>query len=80
MYCLIVKHGDLERYDMLYKAFGEKMPVVWERRHVERRKSESRLNSGDRRHGERRGPPSPCWVALGFVVVNRTESRASTSQ
>jgi hypothetical protein len=71
MYTLIVKRGDLGRYDMLYKAFGERMPVIWERRHRERRKRGDVAATEERRDGDRRGPPTPSWIALGFVVVDR---------
>lgn len=72
MYCLIVKRGDLERYDVMYKMFSEKMPVIWERRHGDRRKSAGDPpNIEDRRRQERRRAPQPSWNALGFVVVER---------
>jgi hypothetical protein len=71
MYCLIVRRGDLTTYDTLYKTFGEKTPVIWERRHAERRKAASDVASAERRLGERRGVPPPSWKALGFVVVER---------
>ena len=71
MYCLIVKRGDFGRYDQLYKMFGNKMPVIWERRKVERRSSASGTTVEERRQSDRRGPPPLSWPALGFLVANR---------
>jgi hypothetical protein len=71
MYCLIVRRGDYEGYDRLYKAFGQLLPVIWERRRGERRKAAQSVGIEERRRGERRGSPPPSWTALGFVVVNR---------
>ena len=72
MYCIIVKRGNLEDYDMLYKIFNEKMPVLLERRHGDRRRTPvPPPNTQDRRQKERRGAAPPSWVALGFVVAER---------
>jgi len=71
MYCLIVKHGDIGRYELLYKVFGERMPVVWDCRHRERRRTSAPPEIEERRRKERRGPPPASWSALGFVVVDR---------
>ena len=71
MYCLIVKRGDTGRCDLLYKAFGQKIPVIWERRRGERRNGSADTSIEEQRQNDRRGPPPPIWMALGFTVVNR---------
>jgi hypothetical protein len=71
MYCIVVKRGDFHSYDVLHNAFGQRTPVVWERRHTERRHQAVAREGDDRRSTQRRGPAPPSWVALGFVVVNR---------
>ena len=68
MYRMYVKRGDPERYELLYNAFSERVAVVWERRKGDRRRSAA-PNGEDRRRSDRRGPASPSWHALGFVVV-----------
>ena len=75
MYCIIVKRGELERYDLLYGSFGQKMPVLWERRHADRRKTADAGATEDRRQRERRGPPQLSWTALGFAVAQRNIAR-----
>lgn len=74
MYVMIVRRGDFQRQEMLHRTFGQFTPVVWDRRKGERRDPETVHDGDDRRHAERRGPPPASWAALGFVVVNRTES------
>ena len=69
MVCIIVRRGDFQQYNRLHQAFGERVPVVWDRR---RRTAPSA--KGDHtatQRDERRQPPPLSWVALGFVVVNR---------
>ncbi len=70
MYCLIVKRGDLTAYDVLYKAFAQRMPVVWERRRAERRRAAAGGSEDRRKDNRRKGFPLS-WKALGFVVVER---------
>ncbi len=70
MYSVIVKRGDFERYDLLYKTFGSRVPILWDRRRHERRKSDSPPETSNRRKGARRGVPPPSWLALGFVVID----------
>jgi len=71
MYYIVVRRADFQGYDILHKAFGQKVPVVWERRHGERRQSNNSIPSEERRHVNRRGLPPASWTALGFVVVER---------
>jgi hypothetical protein len=68
MYRMIVKRGNPEWYDVLYRTFNERMPVVWERRKRERRRESPALME-ERRRQDRRGPPPSSWTGLGFVVV-----------
>jgi hypothetical protein len=62
MPCIIVRRGDYQQYDCLYRVFGDRVPVVWDRR----RSAAHRPNAPV----ERRSPPPPSWQ-LGFVVVDR---------
>ncbi len=71
-YCIIVKRGDLDLYDLLYHAFAEKAPVILERRRGDRRKGAPGFKASERRLRERREPPQASWKALGFVVVERS--------
>jgi len=69
MHYIIVRRGDFQQYDRLYRAFGERVPVLWDPR---RRKAPSvNANEAGGRQKERRQTPPPSWVALGFVVVDR---------
>jgi hypothetical protein len=68
MYRMIVRRGDPEWYDVLYRTFNERLPVIWERRKRERRKPSPTLME-ERRRAERRGPVPTSWASLGFVVV-----------
>lgn len=62
VYCIVVKRGDFQTYDLLYKTFGSRVPVIWDRRERDASSPEP-----DRRVGS--APTS--WVALGFVVAER---------
>ena len=73
-YSIIVKRGELEsheRYDLLHKAFGQRVAVTWDRRRGERRREVNPPDPDDRREGQRRGRPIASWRALGFVVIDR---------
>ncbi|HWW86397.1 MAG TPA: hypothetical protein VNZ26_22540 [Vicinamibacterales bacterium] len=67
-YCILVKRGDFQRYDLIHQAFSDKLPVMWERRHGDRRQATQPIGK-DRRQHERRGPAPASWAALGFVVA-----------
>jgi len=69
MYRMYVKKGDPERYELLYKTFSERLPVIWERRKADRRRNQASPNGEERRRSDRRGPPPATWDALGFVVA-----------
>jgi hypothetical protein len=69
LHCIIVKRGKDQDYDALYKIFGSRVPVVWDRRRVDRPVAAT----GDAGPTERRQGSPPSWVALGFVVVDRTD-------
>lgn len=65
-YCIIVRRGEFELYDVLYKQFGTRVPVVWDRR----RAKASPPGASEEHDADRRsGTPAPSWVALGFVVA-----------
>jgi hypothetical protein len=66
---IVVKRGDLERYEQLFKSFGQKVQVVWDRRRRQRRMTPAPQQE-ERRQAERRGPPLASWRGLGFVVVD----------
>jgi hypothetical protein len=68
MVCIIVRRGDFQQYDRLYKAFGERVPVLWDRR---RTVPPGKGDDAGTPHEERRQTPPLSWVALGFVVVDR---------
>lgn len=69
MHYIIVKRGKMQDYDGLYKLFGARVPVVWDRRRVNRPVPAT----GDAGPTERRQGSPPSWVALGFVVVDRPD-------
>jgi hypothetical protein len=71
MHSIVVKRGDFQGYDILHKAFGQKVPVIWERRHGDRRQNAEFTHKQERRCLQRRGAPPASWTALGFVVVER---------
>jgi hypothetical protein len=72
MFYIVLKRGEYQRYDLLHKEFGQKTPVVWDQRVSERRRTSAAIPPREeRRRIERRGPVSPSWVALGFVVIQR---------
>ncbi|MET0166167.1 MAG: hypothetical protein ABW318_14330 [Vicinamibacterales bacterium] len=73
MHYIVVKRADFQGYDILHKAFGQKVPVIWERRHTERRQNTNSTGKQERRSIKRRGAPPASWTALGFVVVEREE-------
>lgn len=70
-YCLVVKRGDFGRYDLLYKTFGQRFPVLWDRRRADRRKDDGAQPDGERRQRSRREPLGLTWEALGFTVARR---------
>jgi len=71
MYCIVVKWGDFRTYDLLHATFGQRVPVVWERRQADRRKPRSSAVDTERRLAQRRGPSTASWTALNFVVAVR---------
>jgi hypothetical protein len=70
MYCIVVRRGDYRQYDVLYRAFGERVPVIWDRR----RRADPDPDpapSGDKNEANRRNGIPASWVALGFVVAKQ---------
>lgn len=70
MHCIIVKRGDFQTYDLLYKAFSARLPVIWDRRQrtaapgAEQHPASTETN-------RRSSTPPASWRVLGFVVVDR---------
>ena len=72
MHCIIVRRGDFQTYDSLYKIFGSRLPVIWDRR--ERTPTRRPAEPPSPETTERRATPPPAsWVALNFVVVDRPD-------
>jgi hypothetical protein len=71
MTCIVVKRGEYAHYDRLYQAFGDRLPVVWDRRRPAR---PARQGQSDTRPNERRNTPPASWEALGFVVTRDSAS------
>lgn len=69
MLCIIVRRGDFQMYDRLHETFGERAPVVWDRRRAA--DTPRNGNGTSPAHEDRRDDPPPSWVGLGFVVVDR---------
>ena len=71
MPCIIVRRGDFQTYDLLYKAYSHRLPVIWDRR---KRPdiTGAEKTTADTSDVERRSSPLPAsWAALGFLVVER---------
>ena len=68
--CTASLSGDYQQYDVLYKTFGARVLVIWNRRRCERRDL-NRPDMGVQLKPERRSATPPSWQALGFVVVDR---------
>ncbi|MGH9312403.1 MAG: hypothetical protein ACRD1S_04305 [Vicinamibacterales bacterium] len=69
MYCIVVKRGDYQQYDVLYRAFGARVPVVWDRRRRAGPDPHPAPGAGINHRPDRRGGIPSSWVALGFVVA-----------
>ena len=68
---IIVKRGEFDRDELLYKAFGQRASVMWDRRRHQRRQTLDRPAAEERRNAERRGLPLASWSGLSFVVVDK---------
>jgi hypothetical protein len=68
MNCIVVKRGEFAHFDRLSKAFGHRLPVVWDRRQNPGRP----MGSSGQTPGltERRASPPASWDALGFIVTH----------
>ena len=64
MDCIIVRRGDVQTYDRLYKAWGHLVPVIWDRRRVS-----DTAPSGS--HPNRRQKPPITWTVFGYIEVGR---------
>jgi hypothetical protein len=67
MHYMIVRRGDFQMYDLLYKTFSARVPVIWDRR--QRTAPPDEFAPGD--NERRTDKPPASWIALGFVVVDR---------
>ena len=67
--CIIVRRGENDWYDRVYRAFGDRVPVVWDRR---RKASGVTVSADAAPLAERRQASPTSWALLGFVVVNRS--------
>ena len=65
MHCIVVRRGDFQTYDLLYKTFGSRLPVIWDRR-----KQTSEGGAADAERNRRATATPASWVALGFVVAD----------
>ena len=72
MTCIVVKRGEFGHYDRLYRAFGDRVPVVWDRRRATRRAAGDGAENPQPR--ERRSSLPTSWEALGFVVTHNPMS------
>ena len=72
---IVVKRGEFQRFDDLYKAFvpNGAADVVWDRRLRERRKTKLPSDVQERRHSERRNAQPLSWTGLSFVVCERRD-------
>jgi hypothetical protein len=70
---IVVKRGEFQRFDDLYKVFvpSGAADVVWDRRLRERRKMKASSDVQERRRGDRRSPQPVSWTGLNFVVCER---------
>jgi hypothetical protein len=66
-HCIVVRKGDFQTFDLLHKAFGVRVPVIWDQRNRSAARQDATPETGERRTGT--APAS--WVALGFVVIDR---------
>ena len=77
MVCIFVRRGDFRQYDRLHQAFGERVPVLWDRR----RRSASPVegdDAGTRNAGKNAGRPlrlvgSP-WDLSSWTVLASNHS------
>jgi hypothetical protein len=65
MPCIIVRRGDLQQYDRLYRAFGDRVPVVWDRRRT------PQPTGGDAVEDATRRPPARASAKLGRAGIRR---------
>src|SRR4029453_121362 len=73
MHYIVVRRADFQGYDTLHKAFGQKVPVIWERRHTDRRQNANSTCEQARRYIRRRGAPPARGRGPGWLPVEREE-------
>ena len=68
---IIVRNGACEEYDLLHKAYGHQMLVVWDRRRPRTPPTTSSETGSSASVQNRRQKLPLSWTALGFVFVDR---------
>ncbi len=69
----IVRRGASERFCLLQQEFaGEPVSVMWDRRTIERRQTQSGVTE-HRQHDRRRLPPTS-WTTLDFLIVRAPDA------
>ncbi|NOT26921.1 MAG: hypothetical protein HOP16_12550 [Acidobacteria bacterium] len=70
MDCIVVKRGEFAHFDRLSRAFGDQLPVVWDRRQNPGRPSGGSGQKPGFTDTERRASPPASWDALGFILTH----------
>ncbi len=69
--CIIVRRGNVEEYDRLYKAWGHLVPVIWDRRRARSRPLADADTAPSASHPIRRRKPPVTWPMFGYIEVGR---------
>ncbi len=69
--CIIVRRGNVQEYDRLYKAWGHLVPVIWDRRRARNRPAADADTAPSAPYPNRRRKPPITWTAFGFIEVGR---------
>ena len=71
MTCIVRSGGTYDQYERLQKAYGHRMPVIWDRRRARNpHTTTSSETASSASIPNRRQKPPPSWTVLGFVVVD----------
>ena len=71
MPCIVVKRGEYAAYDLLYKTYGRRLPVVWDRRRLH-----PPPGADGQSERERRNSAVPIsWTFLNFVVAQDSKAK-----
>ena len=69
--CIIVRRGDVQTYDRLYKAWGHLVPVIWDRRRARSCPVADADTAPSAPYPNRRRTPPLSWTAFGYIEVGR---------